>query len=97
MTNSISDNMPRAAHNVIMEDRHVLNVSGVSDIDSFDEQTVVIFTELGELTVKGSELHINRLTLEAGELTVEGEIDALIYSSRQPAKDGGGFFSKVFR
>ena len=82
-------------HNLVLEDRRMLTVSGVSDVDSFDEETVVVFTELGELTVRGSDLHINRLSVEVGELTVEGKISALIYSQDSAPK--GGFFSKVFR
>ncbi|MBQ5995685.1 MAG: sporulation protein YabP [Clostridia bacterium] len=97
MTDSIGNSLQHMTHNVILEDRHALTVSGVSDIDSFDEQTVIIYTELGELTVKGENLHINKLSLEIGELTVQGDIDALVYSSRQSPKNSGGFFSKVFR
>lgn len=82
-------------HNLVLEDRRMLTVSGVSDVDSFDEETVVVFTDLGELTVRGNNLHINRLSVETGELTVEGNIAALIYSDDMPKS--GGFFSKVFR
>ncbi len=82
-------------HNIVLEDRKLLTVSGVSDVDSFDEETVVIFTDMGELTVRGANLHINRLSVEVGELTVEGDISALIYSDNEPKS--GGFFSKVFR
>ncbi len=82
-------------HNIVLEDRRFLTVSGVSDVDSFDEETVIVFTDMGELTVRGSNLHINRLSVEVGELTVEGNIAALIYSDEAPKS--GGFFSKVFR
>ena len=82
-------------HNLVLEDRKMLTVSGVSDVDSFDEQTVIIFTDTGELTVRGANLHINRLSVEVGELTVEGNIAALIYSDESPKS--GGFFSRVFR
>lgn len=82
-------------HNLVLEDRRLLTLSGVSDVDSFDEETVVVFTDLGELTIRGSDLHINRLSVEVGELTVEGKISALIYSQDSAPK--GGFFSKVFR
>lgn len=88
-------NKPSMPHNLVLEDRKMLTVSGVADVDSFDEETVIIFTDLGELTVRGSNLHINRLSVEVGELTVEGNISALIYS--QEAAKSGGFFSKVFR
>lgn len=64
-------------HQLILEDRRALTVSGVSDVDSFDELTVVVYTDLGELTVKGENLHINRLNLESGELMLEGHIQSL--------------------
>ncbi len=82
-------------HNLVLEDRRMLTVSGVSDVDSFDEETVIVFTDLGELTVRGKNLHINRLSVEVGELSVEGEIAALIYSDETPKNSG--FFSRVFR
>lgn len=82
-------------HNLILEDRRLSTVSGVTDVDSFDEQTVVVFTDMGELTVKGSDLHINRLSVELGEMLIEGKITAVSYTDEQPR--GTGFFSKVFR
>ena len=86
---------PVMPHNLVLEDRRLLTVSGVSDVDSFDEETVIVFTDSGELTVRGSDLHINRLSVEMGELTVEGRISALVYSEDTPKN--GGFFSRVFR
>ncbi len=87
--------MQSMPHNLVLEDRKMLTVSGVSDVDSFDEQTVIVFTDMGELTVRGSNLHINRLSVDVGELTVEGNITALIYSDEAPKNSG--FFSRVFR
>ena len=86
----------KAPHNVIMEDRHTLTVSGISDVDSFDEQTVIVFTDMGELTVKGEGIHINRLSLEVGEIIIEGSISSLSYSDSKPTQEGG-FWSRVFR
>jgi len=83
-------------HNVILEDRRLLTVSGVSDVDSFDERTITVFTDMGELTVRGSDLHINRLSVEVGELLLEGKIDSLSYADPSP-KSAGGFFGRVFR
>lgn len=82
-------------HNLIMENRNHLTISGVSDVDSFDEQTVVIFTQMGELTVRGSDLHITNLNVDSGELSLDGTISSLSYSDEQPR--GGGFFSRVFK
>ena len=81
--------------NIIMEDRKSLSVTGVSDVDSFDEQTITVFTELGELSVRGADLHITKLSVETGELTVDGRIDALIYTQEQPKS--GGLFARMFR
>lgn len=82
-------------HNLSLEERRKLTVSGVTDIVSFDEQTIVSETELGELTIKGEGLHIVRMSVDTGELTVEGEISALMYSEIQ--QTSGSFFSRLFK
>lgn len=85
----------RMKHNLILENRKVLTVSGVSDVSGFDEQSVVLATEMGELSIKGSNLHINKFSLETGELNLDGDIYSLIYSENKQTE--GGFFSKLFR
>ena len=82
-------------HNVIMEGRRTLTVTGVMDIDSFDEETVIVFTEMGELTIKGVNLHINKIDVDSGDLQMEGDIESLTYSDNEPQK--GGFFARLFR
>lgn len=82
-------------HNIIIEDRKHMSISGVVDVDNFDEQTAVVYTQMGELTIKGYDLHVNRLNVETGELTMEGEIWALSYAESQ--KKSGGVWSKLFR
>lgn len=82
-------------HNLILEDRKKLVVSGVEDVDSFDEQTVVAYTAVGELMIKGEGLHINKLSLETGELTLDGEIASLTYTENRSSNCS--FFSKLFR
>ena len=47
---------PKTNHSIIMENRRTMNISGITDVDSFDEKTIVLFTQLGELTIKGREL-----------------------------------------
>ena len=84
-----------APHHIMMEERSSLTVSGVSDVDSFDELTVVVYTDLGELTVKGENLHINRLNLESGELMLEGHIQSLVYT--EVHSRSGGFFGRLFK
>lgn len=87
--------MPKKVHNVILEDRRLLTVSGVTDVDSFDEETVVLFTELGELTIHGYNLHMNKLSVETGEVNVEGDIASLSYRDEVPRS--GGLFGRIFK
>lgn len=82
-------------HSLVMEDRSTMSVTGVRDVDSFDESTVIVFTDAGELTVKGSDLHIKNLNTEAGEVSLEGKISALSYDDQVVRESG--FFSKIFR
>ena len=92
----MAEQKPKTAvpHNVLLEDRKVLKLSGVSDVDSFDEQTVIAFTDMGELTVRGDDIHISKLNIDTGELCLEGNFCALIYSD---SKKQGGFFAKLFK
>lgn len=68
--------------NLILENREKLNVSGVLDVLSFDDQIVIVETELGLLTVKGDNIRINKLSLDTSEIVVEGEINSLGYSNK---------------
>ncbi len=78
-----------------MEDRRKLSVTGVTDIDSFDEQTIIAITDMGEITIRGWNLHITKLNLEQTELLVDGEISSLTYTDTRP--QAKGFFAKVLR
>ncbi len=82
-------------HLISLSERQSLSVSGVQDVDSFDEMTVVIYTSLGELTVRGRGLHISRLNIESGDLVLDGTVDSLTYAEMHIRK--GGFFGKLFR
>lgn len=86
---------PAIPHCVSMEDRKKITLTGVRDVDSFDEQTITLVTDFGELSLRGTELHIGKLSTDSGEMTVEGKIDALIYSEDAPRQSG--FFGRVFR
>lgn len=72
--------------NIVLENREKLNVSGVNDVLSFDDQVVMIDTELGLLTVKGENIRINKLSLDTSEVIVDGEISSLTYSQKVPEK-----------
>ncbi|MBO7251648.1 MAG: sporulation protein YabP [Oscillospiraceae bacterium] len=66
-------------HNLQMKDRRQLTMNGVSEVVSFDEQEVVLQTMLGMLTVQGQQLQLKNLSLEGGQVCVEGNISALVY------------------
>ncbi len=92
----IEENRIKATHNIILENRKNLTVSAVKDVDSYDEKTIIMFTELGMLVVKGNDLHINRFNTQSGELVLEGTIDSLTYSE-QEKRTAGSFMSKLFK
>ena len=82
--------------NIVLENRTKLNVSGVKDVLSFDDQVVIIETELGLLTVKGDNLKINKLNIDTSETIVDGKINSLAYSENH-SKNEGGLFGKTFK
>ncbi len=66
--------MPARLHGLHLEGREKLSVIGVQDVSGFDENTVLLLTELGELCIRGEELHIERIDLDAGQLELRGHI-----------------------
>lgn len=80
-------------HSLTLEERGRLNVTGVSEVVSFDENEIMMDTTLGQLTVQGEGLHVEKLSLDVGELTVAGEVQGMYYSR---GKDKRGFWSRVF-
>lgn len=83
--------------NLVLENRKKLNVSGVNDVLSFDDQVVIVDTELGLLTVKGDNIRINKLSLDTAEVIIEGDISSLTYSQSKQEKNTGSLLSKIFK
>ena len=79
---------------VSLENRSNLSVSGVNDVDSFNDKEIVAYTDYGQLNIQGDELNIKRLSVESGELIVEGAVTALIYTQNRPRE---GLIKKLFR
>jgi sporulation protein YabP len=73
-------NVKQRTHKIMMTNRRTCLVSGVSDVLSFDLTEILLETDQGMLMLKGKDLHVNRLTLEKGEVDIEGSIDSLTYS-----------------
>ena len=82
-----------AAHHIVLEEREQLSVSGVEEVESFDENTIVMYTSRGTLIVRGQGLHIEKLSLDGGDLKVEGTVESLTYEEDRRGR--GGFFSRL--
>ena len=86
------------AHKLLLNNRRTGTVSGVTDVISFDIAEILLETEQGMLTVKGADLHVNRLTLEKGEVDIEGRIDSMAYSEVTDFhKTGASLLGRLFK
>ena len=91
-------NMTNVIQNIILENREKLNVSGVLDVLSFDDQIVIVETELVLLTIKGENLKINKLNIDTSEVTLDGMISSLSYSNSDSVKkNASGLIGKIFK
>ena len=81
-------------HNLMLDNRRKLIISGAEDVSGFNEETVSVKTTAGTLIIKGSGLHIEKLNLETGDVSVEGMINSLQYIGSDSSRSR---FSKLFR
>ena len=86
--------MTAAEHRLELVGREHLTVTGVEDVERFDETGIVMSTSAGMLVIAGEDLHIGKLALDGGELHVDGRIDSVTYE--EEGQDCGGFFSRLF-
>ena len=85
-------------HKVILNNRKDCTISGVVDVLSFDVNEILLETEQGMLMIRGSALHVTHLTLEKGEVEIDGKIDSLTYSeSGLSSGNENSFFAKLFK
>lgn len=82
-------------HKVTLEGRNRLNLSGVKEVESFDEGMVVLHTTRGTLVVRGDGLHLQLLSLDGGQVHVDGTVNSLTYEDHGGAQ-AGGFFARLF-
>ena len=92
-----SMNTTGVIQNLILENRSKLSISVVLDVLSFDDQVVILETELGLLTVKGENIRINKLSIDTSEVIVEGDISNLSYSDKSSEKNKSSLMSKIFK
>lgn len=81
-------------HALTLTERSRLSMTGVTEVVSFDENTVVLHTALGTLTVQGSDLQLKTLSLDGGQVAVDGSVCALIYEDPRPE---GGWLRRLLR
>ena len=81
--------------NIIIENRNKMSISGVNDVLSFDDQIVILETQLGMLTVKGDDLRISKLNIDTTEVIIDGNINSINYSDKQEKK--GNIIGKIFK
>ena len=84
--------VPAPVHGLRLDGRERMAVTGVRDVSGFDENTVLLQTDLGELSIRGEQLHIDRIDLESGNLELRGKVRELSYDEQAR----GGFLSRLF-
>ena len=94
----MEEKISRRPHHLDLMNRGTGIVTGIQDVVAFDENQIVLDTDMGLLTVKGKGLHVSRLTLEKGEVDIEGTVDSLVYSSNETyRKQGESLFARLFK
>ena len=88
--------MPAKQHSLTVTNRQSIEITGVVDVVSFDAQEIILETEGGLLLIRGTQLHMNRLTVEKGEVSVDGNIDGLTYSDQPGSKKNTHMFGRLF-
>lgn len=86
-----------AIQNIIMENRKKISVSGVDDIESFNERQIILYTCCGVIIIDGNSMHISKLSVENGETVITGNIDSVVYHDNYGKKDKGSLFARLLR
>lgn len=85
-------------HKITLINRRTCTINGVNDVLSFDIHEILLETEQGMLMIKGTDLHVSRLTLDKGEVDIDGKIDSFTYSDATPsAQKNESLLTRLFR
>ena len=94
----MEDNKQVKKHQLSLNDRKEAKLTGIRDVRSFDDHEIILETDLGILMIRGTELHMGRLTLEKGEVDITGRVDNLIYSELKGyTKSGESLIKRLFK
>ncbi|MDD3223319.1 MAG: sporulation protein YabP [Clostridium sp.] len=83
--------------NVLLENRKRLSITGVKEVISFNDEIIVLTTNLGLLTIKGNELKMNKLDVQNGDMIITGKINSCIYSASENIKNKDSILKRLFR
>ena len=86
-----------SAHSLTLNNRQGGRITGVRDVNSFDEKEILLFTDAGKLVIKGEQLHVKQLDLKKGEVDLEGKVDSLTYLSKNTDNRDESLFKRMFR
>ncbi|MDQ0216188.1 sporulation protein YabP [Oikeobacillus pervagus] len=84
-------------HDVVMRGRKILDITGVKQVESFDNEEFLLETVMGFLAIRGQNLHMKNLDVDKGIVSIKGRIFDLVYLDEQHGEKAKGFFSKLFR
>lgn len=93
----MDEHMDRRVHKISFINRGVGLITGVKEVRSFHEEEILLDTDMGLLSIHGTELHVTKLNLEKGEVEIDGTIDSLVYTETRDRKESGSLFGKLFK
>lgn len=87
----------KIVQSLLLENKEILNVTGVENVDNFNDEIVVLITNKGKLTIKGEKLNISKLNVDEGKLIVKGVISSLVYSDYEGQREKVSLVKKLFK
>lgn len=97
MEKKVESKLDELKSKIILENRKKLILTGVEEVISFDDEKILLNTNLGFLTIKGSDLKMNKLDVQNGDVVVTGIIDSIVYSGKTLKKEKENIISRLFR
>lgn len=97
MENKLINKIEDGRGNIILESRKKLTLSGVVEVISFDEEKIQLNTKLGALTIRGTELKMNKLDVQNGDVMIVGDVWSMVYSGKEIKKDKESIIARLFK
>lgn len=89
----MNEEFERAKHSLKLENRELLELSGIKDVDAFNEEQITALSTYGGIIIKGEGLHVDELNLDLGKLKISGKISAFVYNDKTDVKS---FWGRLF-